>query len=135
MKIKRNISNILFNNALLSKQNLEKSDGIGYDYSLLCDKPEDCMYITVFDDIYKTDEILSVYKDGLIKDFLISRKCYKEFLYNTSEYLKRINSITQTGIYINIVSRCFVWKLTEEGGTFWSSISRDFSNYALSEMR
>lgn len=74
MKIKRNNKNVLFENAMLSRDNLQRSDRLGYDYSYLFDDPEDYPYITLFDGSYLSDEILSIYKDGVIKRFFINKR-------------------------------------------------------------
>lgn len=127
MKIRRNSNTILFNNAVLSYQNLKFRDKLGRDW-VLPENLDDVHYVTITDNYKENDAFLSCYKGGIVKDFLINRDCYYKFITNT---INRINESgkSRTSFIDSLISASFIWRLTPEGHDFWSKISYDFINY------
>lgn len=66
--------------------------------------------------------------NGIIKDFLVKKDCYYEFITNA---VNRINESgkSRTSFIDSLISASFIWRLTPEGHDFWSKISYDFINY------
>lgn len=127
MKIRRNNNTILFNNAVLSYNNIN----LGRE----CTLPEnldDVYYITITDNYKENDDFLSCYKNGIIKDFLVKRDCYYEFIANATNRVNESGK-SRTSFINNLISASFIWKSTPEGHSFWSKISYDFMNYIYYE--
>lgn len=127
MKIRRNNNTILFNNAVLSYNNMKLKDKLGREWTLP-ENLDDVYYITITDNYKENDAFLSCYRNGIIKDFLVKRDCYYKFITNA---INRINESgkSRTSFIDSLISAFFIWRLTPEGHDFWSKISYDFINY------
>ena len=73
-----------------------------------------------FDNEEDLELLLSIFKNGIIKDFLIENDCYHSYIKNTVKYAKER---TRWCSLVNVVISAFDWSETNEGHSFWLNIN------------
>ena len=107
MKIRKGRSKILQEKDALIKANFGISSG-NDDKFFFFDNKEDL------------ELLLSAFKDGIVKDFLISNGCYHSYVKNTVNYAKER---TRWCSIMNIIISAFDWSETSEGHNFWLNVN------------
>lgn len=70
--------------------------------------------------------LLSAFRDGIVRDFLISNDCYHSYVKNTVKYAKKR---TRWCSPMNIIISAFDWSETSEGQNFWININSRWTHY------
>lgn len=85
--------------------------------------------LTLFSTEEENDRLLSYFKNGLIKNFLIEENAYNEFLYNVSEKLRKSKKEFEFVSFYSYIIGAFCWHKTKEGHDFWSKINSKYERY------
>ena len=79
-----------------------------------------------FDNEEDLELLLSTFKNGIIKDFLIENDCYHSYIKNTANFAKKRKKWCST---MNVIIYAFDWSETSEGSNFWININSRWSRY------
>lgn len=70
--------------------------------------------------------LLSFFKDGIVKNFLIANDCYHSYIKNTANFAKERTRWCNT---MNVIISAFDWNETSEGDNFWINIHSRWTRY------
>lgn len=113
MKIRKGKNRILQEKDALIKANFGISSG-NDDKFFFFDNKEDL------------ELLLSAFKDGIVKDFLINNDCYHSYVKNTVNFAKEK---TRWCSIMNVIISAFDWSKTIEGHHFWININSRWTRY------
>lgn len=85
--------------------------------------------LTLFSTEEENDKLLSCFKGGVIKNFLIEENAYNEFLHNVSEKLRKSKKEFEFTSFYSYIIGSFSWYETKEGHDFWSKINSKYERY------
>lgn len=83
--------------------------------------------IFFFDNEEDLELLLSVFKNGIIKDFLIANNCYHSYIKNTANFAKSRRKIWCS--IKGVIIYAFNWSETNEGENFWLDINLKWTRY------
>lgn len=79
-----------------------------------------------FDNEEDLELLLSTFKNGIVKDFLIANDCYHSYIKNTANFAKERKRWCST---MNVIISAFDWSETSEGQNFWININSRWTRY------
>lgn len=79
-----------------------------------------------FDNEEDLELLLSTFKNGIVKDFLIANDCYHSYIKNTANFAKERKKWCST---MNVIIYAFDWSETSEGQNFWININSRWTRY------